>query len=160
VIDEIQRRPDLFPILRVLSDRAPRRARFLVLGSASPDLLRQSSESLAGRIELVEMSGLHLGELPARLRSRRWLRGGLPRSLLARSGTDSLVWRQSFVTTFLERDVPQLGVSIPSAALRRFWSMLAHVHGRSFTRRIPPAPSASPSRRSGATSTSSPVSSW
>lgn len=129
VIDEVQRRPDLFPVLRVLADRRPLPARFLVLGSASPDLLRQSAESLAGRLEVVPLSGFSLGEVGAGSLGRLWLRGGFPPSYLARSAEDSLTWRRDLVRTFLERDLPQLGVTIPSAALLRFWSMLAHYHG-------------------------------
>jgi len=129
VIDEIQRRPDLFPILRVLADRRPPPARFLILGSASPDLLRQSSETLAGRLETVTLSGFGLDELgPAALR-RHWRRGGFPPAYLARSEHASFVWRQQFIHTYLERDVPQLGISIPPATLLRFWTMLAHYHG-------------------------------
>ena len=129
VIDEIQRRPDLFPILRVLADRRPPPARFLILGSASPDLLRQSSETLAGRLETVTLSGFGLDELgPAALR-RHWRRGGFPPAYLAGSEQASFVWRQQFIHTYLERDVPQLGISIPPATLLRFWTMLAHYHG-------------------------------
>jgi predicted AAA+ superfamily ATPase len=129
VIDEVQRRPDLFPVLRVLVDRRPLPARFLVLGSASPDLLRQSAESLAGRLEVVSLSGFSLGEVGAGSLDRLWLRGGFPPSYLARSAEDSVTWRRDLVRTFLERDLPALGVTIPSAALLRFWSMLAHYHG-------------------------------
>lgn len=129
VIDEIQRRPDLFPVLRVLADRRPLPARFLVLGSASPELLRQSAESLAGRIEVVTLSGLSLGEVGTEPLDRLWLRGGFPPSYLARSTDDSFAWRRELVRTFLERDLPQLGVNIPAAALLRFWNMLAHYHG-------------------------------
>ena len=129
VIDEVQRRPDLFPVLRVLVDRRPLPARFLVLGSASPDLLRQSAESLAGRLEVVPLSGFSLGEVGAGSLDRLWLRGGFPPSYLARSAEDSVTWRRDLVRTFLERDLPALGVTIPSAALFRFWSMLAHYHG-------------------------------
>jgi hypothetical protein len=129
VIDEVQRRPDLFPVLRVLVDRRPLPARFLVLGSASPDLLRQSAESLAGRLEVVPLSGFSLGEVGAGSLDRLWLRGGFPPSYLARSAEDSVTWRRDLVRTFLERDLPALGVTIPSAALLRFWSMLAHYHG-------------------------------
>jgi uncharacterized protein len=130
VIDEVQRRPDLFPVLRVLVDRRPARARFLVLGSASPALLRQSSESLAGRLELVEMAGLSLAEVGARNLPRHWLRGGFPLSYTARSLSASATWREQFTRSFLERDLPQLGVTIPAHALRRFWIMLAHYHGQ------------------------------
>ncbi len=130
VIDEIQRRPDLFPVLRVLCDRVPLPARFLILGSASPDLLRQSAESLAGRIEIIAMAGFSLAEVGAAQQARHWRRGGFPLSFLAESEEDSLAWRASFVRTFLERDLPQLGASIPPAAMFRFWSMLAHYHGQ------------------------------
>ena len=132
VIDEIQRRPELFPVLRVLADRKPLPARFLILGSASPDLLRQSSESLAGRMETITMGGFNLGELGAENLSRHWLRGGLPRSFLARTEADSLAWRKSFIQTFLERDLPQWGIGAPAAALLRFWTMLAHYHGQTW----------------------------
>jgi predicted AAA+ superfamily ATPase len=129
VLDEVQRRPDLFPVLRVLADRRPLPARFLVLGSASPDLLRQSSESLAGRLETIELSGFSLGEVGAASLGRHWLRGGFPRAFLARTHADSIQWRRQFIQTFLERDLPQLGAAIPAAALQRFWTMLAHYHG-------------------------------
>jgi len=129
VIDEIQRRPGLFPILRVLADRKPLPARFLILGSASPELLRQSSESLAGRLEVIPISGFTLSELGTKYLERHWLRGGFPRSFLARSQTDSFSWRQQFVKTFLERDLPQLGITVPPLALHRFWTMVAHGHG-------------------------------
>ena len=130
VIDEIQRRPDLFPLLRVLLDRRPLPARFLVLGSASPDLLRQSSETLAGRLETVPLEGFRLSDLGAPAQTRHWVRGGFPLSFTARSEGDSLAWRRQFLQTFLERDIPQLGSSIPAVALRRFWNMLAHYHGQ------------------------------
>jgi len=130
VIDEVQRRPDLFPILRVLADRRPLRARFLILGSASPDLLRQSSESLAGRLETLRVSGFRLPELGAKALPHHWERGGFPRSFLARSNDDSRTWRRSFIETFLERDLPQLGITVPAPALFRFWTMLAHYHGQ------------------------------
>ena len=130
VIDEIQRRPDLFPILRVLSDRDPLPARFLILGSASPALLRQSSESLAGRIKIIQMSGFGLGEVGIENQNQLWMRGGFPLSFLADTDKASLEWRRDFVSTFLERDVPQFGVKIPSASLFRFWNVLAHYHGQ------------------------------
>jgi uncharacterized protein len=130
VIDEIQRRPDLFPLLRVLADRQPLPARFLILGSASPELLRQSSETLAGRIETVPLEGFRLADLGADALDRHWLRGGFPLAYTARNDADSLVWRRQFLQTFLERDLPQLGVTIPAVALRRFWSMVAHYHGQ------------------------------
>jgi len=130
VLDEIQRRPDLFPTLRVLADRPRTPARFLVLGSASPELLRQSSESLAGRIAYHELTGFTLDEVGIRNLDRLWLRGAFPRSYLARSHADSRAWRGDFVRTFLERDVPGLGIRIPSGTLERFWAMLAHYHGQ------------------------------
>jgi uncharacterized protein len=130
VIDEVQRRPDLFPVLRVLADRRPLRARFLILGSASPDLLRQSSESLAGRLETIHLSGFRLHELGTKALTRHWERGGFPRSFLARSNEDSRAWRRDFIGTILERDLPQLGVTIPAPAMLRFWTMLAHYHGQ------------------------------
>jgi predicted AAA+ superfamily ATPase len=130
VIDEIQRHAQLFPLLRVLADRKPLPARFLVLGSASPELLRQASESLAGRISFVKMSGFSLEEAGFSNLRRLWLRGGFPRSFLARSNGDSYDWRQNFIRTFLERDIREFGVQIPPAALRRLWMMLAHYHAQ------------------------------
>jgi uncharacterized protein len=130
VLDEIQRRAELFPVLRVLADRARVPARFLVLGSASPALLRQSSESLAGRIAYSELGGLDLSDVGIQKLTRLWVRGGFPRSFLARSESASLDWRREFIRTFLEQDLPQLGVRIPGTTLRRFWSMLAHYHGQ------------------------------
>ena len=130
VIDEIQRRPDLFPLLRVLADRQPLPARFLILGSAAPDLLKQSSETLAGRLETIPLEGFRLADLGASAQTKHWLRGGFPLSYTARAETDSLTWRRQFLQTFLERDMPQLGVTIPAIALRRFWSMVAHYHGQ------------------------------
>ncbi|HLE44074.1 MAG TPA: ATP-binding protein [Methylomirabilota bacterium] len=129
VIDEIQRRPDLFPVLRVLADRRPAPARFLILGSATPDLLRQSSESLAGRIETITLTGFGLDEVGAAALRGLWRRGGFPPAYLARSDEASYVWRQQFVQTYLERDLPQLGITIPAATVLRFWTMLAHYHG-------------------------------
>lgn len=130
VIDEIQRRPDLFPLLRVLADRKPLPARFLILGSASPDLLKQSSETLAGRIETVPLDGFRLVDLGSKMQARHWLRGGFPLSYTASAEADSFAWRRQFLQTFLERDLPQLGVTIAAAALHRFWNMLAHYHGQ------------------------------
>ena len=130
VIDEVQRRPDLFPILRVLADRKGTPARFLVLGSASGDLLRQTSESLAGRMEIVSIGGFTLSEVGSKAAESLWLRGGLPLSFLARREADSVAWRKSFLQTFLERDLPQWGVRVPAVALRRFWTMAAHYHGQ------------------------------
>jgi uncharacterized protein len=129
VIDEVQHRPDLFPVLRVLADRKPIPARFLILGSASPELLRQSSESLAGRIETIRVSGFSLDEVGAAALDRHWQRGGFPLSFLARTNVDSFAWRQQFIQTFLERDLPQLGINIPAPTLLRFWTMVAHSHG-------------------------------
>ena len=129
VIDEVQRRPELFPVLRVLLDRKPLRARFLLLGSAAPELLRQASETLAGRIALVPMSGFTLAEAGADSLRRLWLRGGFPRAFLARSERASFDWRTDFVRTFLERDLPQMGIGVPAASLRRFWAMVAHYSG-------------------------------
>lgn len=130
VIDEIQQHPDLFTVLRVLVDRPKSNTRFLVLGSASPDLLRQSSETLAGRIIYHELGGFTLGEIGVHNQKRLWLRGGFPRSYLARSHIESDEWRKGFIRTFLERDLPQLGITIRSTTLRRFWTMLAHYHGQ------------------------------
>jgi len=130
IIDEIQRRPELFPVLRVLADRRPIRARFLVLGSASVELLRQGAESLAGRIALHHLSGLQFDEVTSSAVSRLWLRGGFPRAFLATSLEQSAVWRRQFITTFLERDIPGFGLRLPASTLHRFWSMLAHWHGQ------------------------------
>jgi predicted AAA+ superfamily ATPase len=130
VIDEVQRQPGLFSTLRVLVDDPRARRRFLVLGSASPDLLRQTSESLAGRIAYHELDGFSPEEVGSRHASRLWCRGGFPRSFLARSDTASLAWRRELIRTYLERDIPALGLRLPAPALRRFWMMLAHYHGR------------------------------
>ena len=130
VIDEIQRRPDLFPLLRVLADRQPLPARFLILGSASPELLRRSSESLAGRLETIAIGGFSLAEVGVSAQRPHWLRGGFPLSFLASSDSDSLAWRKNFIQTFLERDLLQLGVRTPAATILRFWTMLAHYHGQ------------------------------
>ncbi len=130
VIDEVQRRPELFPILRVFADRAGRPARFLVLGSAAPRLLRQSSESLAGRIHYHELSGLSLADVGPRELERRWLRGGYPLAYLAKTDADASEWRENLVRTYLERDLPELGISLPSVTMRRMWTMLAHYHGQ------------------------------
>jgi predicted AAA+ superfamily ATPase len=130
VIDEVQRRPELFPILRVLADRPRKPARFLLLGSASPALLRQSSESLAGRIEIIEIAGFTAHEVGHKRLDRLWLRGGYPRSFLASSENNSFSWRKNFLQTFLERDIPQLGIRVPALQLERFWTMLAHYHGQ------------------------------
>jgi predicted AAA+ superfamily ATPase len=130
ILDEIQLRRDLFPILRVLADRPDTETRFLILGSAAPQLIRHSSESLAGHIQFVDLHGFNLSETgPAALESL-WLRGGFPRSFLADNDADSTAWRESFVRTFLERDLPQFGLRINASAMRRFWTMLAHRHGQ------------------------------
>ncbi|MBV6409491.1 MAG: ATP-binding protein [Burkholderiales bacterium] len=130
VIDEIQRMPELFPILRVLADREGTPARFLLLGSASPALLRASSESLAGRIEVIEIGGFVLEETGAGSADALWLRGGAPRSFLAETDADSRTWRQQFLQALVERDLPQLGAALAPAALLRFLAMLAHYHGQ------------------------------
>jgi len=130
VIDEAQRRPEIFPVLRVLSDRPDCPAKFLILGSASPELSRQSSESLAGRVEIVEMRGLDLGEVTTEATADLWQRGGFPRSYLARTDEDSLAWRRNFIRTFLEQDLAVLGFGLSPALMSRFWMMLAHCHGQ------------------------------
>ena len=132
VLDEIQRLPALFNVLRVLADRPDADARFLILGSASPDSVRGVSESLAGRVEFVELAGFDLSETGVERWHRLWLRGGSPRSYLAESDADSMAWRDGFLRTFLERDIPQLGIATPAAAMRRFWTMLAHWHGQTW----------------------------
>ena len=130
ILDEVQRLPALFPVLRVLADRPRRPARFLLLGSASPDLMHASSESLAGRVAFIDMSGFAIGEVGQRQIRRLWLRGGFPRSFLARTEAASVAWREDFVRTFLERDVRALGITVATRALRRLWVMLAHYHGQ------------------------------
>lgn len=130
IIDEIQHRPDLFELLRVLVDRPQSPARFLLLGSASPQLVKGASESLAGRIGFVDLSGFDLAEVGVQQRDQLWLRGGFPRSFLADDDPISLLWREDFIRTFLERDIPQLGITIPAETLRRFWTMVAHYHGQ------------------------------
>lgn len=132
VLDEVQRRPDIFPVLRVLADRPRKPARFLILGSASMEMVKAVSESLAGRVEFVDLHGFDLREIPAAQSDKLWLRGGFPRSFLARTESDSLAWREGFIRTFLERDLPQLGIRIPAPAMRRFWTMLAHYHGQTW----------------------------
>ncbi len=130
IIDEIQRKPELFQLLRVLADRADNPAKFLILGSASPDMVKGASESLAGRIGFIDLSGFNLWEAGVENRDSLWVRGGFPNSFLAPDDNGSMVWRENFIRTFLERDIPQLGISIPSETLRRFWTMIAHYHGR------------------------------
>ncbi|MHB9148218.1 MAG: ATP-binding protein, partial [Candidatus Amoebophilus sp.] len=126
VIDEIQRRPELFPVLRVLVDQRPKK--FLILGSASRDLLQQSSETLAGRIGYIELPPFSAKEVNEE--KKLWLRGGLPISYLASSNEESYAWRQAYISTFLERDIPNLGFNIPPMFMRRLWMMLAHYHGQ------------------------------
>jgi uncharacterized protein len=132
VIDEVQRRPGLFPLLRVLADRRKQTARFLILGSASGDLLRQSSESLAGRMERIEIGGFTLGEVGPQSSSRLWRRGSFPLAFLARSEENSVAWRKEFIQTLLERDLPQWGVRASATALLRFWTMVAHYHAQTW----------------------------
>lgn len=130
ILDEIQRLPDIFPTLRVLIDQHVETRRFLILGSASPDLLQQTSESLAGRIKYHRLSGFGLDELAKGHVDKLWLRGGFPLSFLAFDEKSSFEWRRAFIRTFLERDLPQLGITVSSARMGRFWSMLAHYHGQ------------------------------
>lgn len=137
VLDEIQLRPDIFPLLRVLADRPDAPARFLILGSAAPELLKHTAESLAGRVVFHELDGLSLSEIPpgsdkSDWLDTRWLRGGFPRALLADDLRLSREWRESFIRTYLERDLPQLGIHLPALTLRRFWTMLAHYHGQTW----------------------------
>lgn len=130
IIDEVQRSPGLFEVLRVLVDRENNPARFLILGTASRDLIRQSSETLAGRIGHIELTPFSLDEVGKANLPRLWFRGGYPPSFLAESEEIGATWRQAYISTFLERDIPSLGFSIPPTALRRFWMMLAHYHGQ------------------------------
>jgi uncharacterized protein len=130
VLDEAQRQPGLFPVLRVLADRTDTPAIFLILGSASPELSRQASESLAGRVEIIEMRGFDLDEVSPDKTDLLWQRGGFPRSFLAASEPDSVSWRENFIRTFLERDLGLLGIGISPVALRRFWTMVSHYHGQ------------------------------
>ncbi len=137
VLDEIQLRPDIFPLLRVLADRPDAPARFLILGSAAPELLKHTAESLAGRVIFHELDGLALHEIAqvnssADLLDTRWLRGGFPRALLADNTQLSREWRNAFIRTYLERDLPQLGINLPALTMRRFWTMLAHYHGQTW----------------------------
>ena len=132
ILDEVQRRPDLFPVLRVLADRQGVPARFLIIGSASPSLIRESSESLAGRVSFIDVGGFSLPELPVCDLSRLWWRGGFPRAYLAASDSAARQWLEDFRRTFLERDIPQLGIQVPAATLGRFWTMVAHYHGQVF----------------------------
>ncbi|MBT3388910.1 MAG: ATP-binding protein [Chloroflexi bacterium] len=132
ILDEIQIMPELFQVLRVLVDRPENQARFLILGSASPAIIKSASESLAGRVEFIELSGFDLSESGEQAWETLWLRGGFPRAYLAEAEADSLAWREGFIRTFLERDIPQLGINIPAIAMRRFWTMLAHYHGQTW----------------------------
>lgn len=130
VIDEAQRQPLLFPSLRVLADREKQPATFLILGSASPELSRQAAESLAGRVEIIEMRGFDLGEVPDAAHDTLWQRGGFPRSFLAETEENSVAWRKNFIRTFLERDLAALGFGLSPALMSRFWTMLAHYHAQ------------------------------
>ncbi len=137
VLDEIQTRPDLFPLLRVLADRPDTPARFLILGSAAPELLRHTAETLAGRVAFHELDGLALDEIASvetgtDWLDTRWVRGGFPRALLATDQAGSREWTDAFIRTYLERDLPQLGINLPALTLRRFWTMLAHYHGQTW----------------------------
>jgi len=132
ILDEIQLMPELFSALRVLVDRPEQKARFIMLGSASPEIIRNASETLAGRVEFVDLYGFDLSEVGSSNWQSLWTRGGFPRSFLARNEADSLDWRVGFIRTFLERDIPQLGIKISSTAMRRFWTMLAHYHAQTW----------------------------
>ena len=130
ILDEIQLMPKLFSVLRVVVDKKASQLQFLILGSASPEIIKNVSETLAGRVEFVELSGFDLGEIKNSAWREHWVRGGFPRSFLADSDADSLAWREGFIRTFLERDIPQIGISIPPSSMRRFWTMLANYHGQ------------------------------
>lgn len=132
VLDEVQRKPELYELLRVLADRSGQPARFLILGSASPSIVRGVSETLAGRVGFIDLSGFDLSEIDATDWRKLWMRGGFPRSYLAADDADSYRWRTAFIRTLLERDIPQLGISIPAETLRRFWTMMAHYHGQTW----------------------------
>ncbi len=129
VIDEIQRKPDLFPLIRYLVDKSEK-LNFLILGSASRDLIRQSSESLAGRIGYYSLGGFRPADIGKENVRKLWVRGGLPRAYLAGNDRESFLWIENYISTFLERDIPQLGISIPASSLRKFWTMLSHYHGQ------------------------------
>ncbi len=132
ILDEVQRKPELFPLIRSLVDSRSRNGQFLILGSASPDLKRQASESLAGRVCYFELTGFLPSEvgLDAKVMNALWIRGGFPRSYQARSDSVSFQWRESFIRTYLERDIPSLGINTPATTLMRFWQMVAHSHGQ------------------------------
>lgn len=132
ILDEIQLIPELFGTLRVLVDRPECKARYIILGSASPSMIRKASETLAGRIEFIDLNGFNLSEVGPSHWNDLWLRGGFPRSFLAKTEVDSLAWREGFIRTFLERDIPQLGIQLSSVSMRRFWTMLAHYHGQTW----------------------------
>ena len=132
VIDEVQRRPDLFELVRVLVDRPENQVRFLLLGSASPGIVTGVSESLAGRIGFIDLSGFTLAETGPEHQDRLWTRGGFPRAFLAEDDAASVAWRDAFIRTFLERDIPQLGITVPAETIRRFWTMVAHYHGQTW----------------------------
>jgi predicted AAA+ superfamily ATPase len=129
IIDEIQRKPELFALLRFLIDQNPKR-KFLILGSASRDLIRQSSETLAGRIAYYHLGGLRITDTGKKTIDKLWLHGQFPRAFTARTSTAAFKWLNNYISTFLERDIPQLGINIPANTLRKFWSMLAHYHGQ------------------------------
>ena len=130
ILDEIQIKPELFNVLRVLVDKPDNQSKFLILGSASPHIIKNVSETLAGRVEFIELAGFNVQETSNF--DQLWLRGGFPRSFLAQSGPNSLAWREGFIRTFLERDIPMLGITIAQPAMRRFWTMLAHFHGQTW----------------------------
>jgi predicted AAA+ superfamily ATPase len=132
ILDEIQEMPELFQVLRVLADRPENQARFLILSSASPEIVKSASETLAGKLEFIELQGFNLSETGVDAWETLWLRGGFPLSFLSNSTEDSLAWREGFIRTFLERDIPQLGINIPAVTMRRFWTMLAHYHGQTW----------------------------
>lgn len=130
IIDEVQKQPELFETIRVLVDRPENTMTVLLLGSASPHLMKKASESLAGRISFVDLSGFNIEEIGEEHSEKLWERGGFPRSYLAKDTEASFAWRNDFIRTFLERDIPQLGINIPAETLRRFWTMVAHYHGQ------------------------------
>lgn len=130
ILDEVQRVPGIFPLLRVIADKKHKSKKFLILGSASPELVSGASESLAGRIAFIDMSGFNLVDIGIENWKKLWFRGSFPLSYLGSSDIESFSWRENFIRAFLERDIPQMGISIPSAALRRFWTMIAHYHGQ------------------------------
>lgn len=130
VLDEVQSRPDLFPVLRTLIDRRPSPVKFLLLGSASPTLIRSAGESLAGRVEFIDLHGFDIGETGTENIRKNWVRGGFPNAFLAKTDTDSSRWKEGFIRTFLQRDLPQFGIQVPEPTMRRFWTMLSHAHGQ------------------------------